>query len=72
MRPTEQMEFVFPSRHAAQAFDDWFWHQCNRPADDLTRNRVTISIITHAERIAAIQRAKALNGLLVHEDIQPH
>ena len=72
MRPTEQLAFVFPSDRIVGTFQDWFWHQCRRPADKLTRNCVTVSVFSHGDRIAAIERAAALNGQIVHEEIQPH
>ena len=72
MRPTEELAFVFPSSTRAKEFHDWFWHHCQRPADAVSGSTVKVSVVSHDERIAAIERASGLDGQLVQEVIQPH
>ena len=72
MGPTEELTFVFPSDQVAQAFSHWFWHHCERTADELSRNRVRVSVFSHRDRIVTIEKAAGLNGQLVDEQVQPH
>ncbi len=72
MRLTEELEFVFPRDRGARRFDDRVWHRRRRPADPVARNRARLAVLSHADRIAVIERALELNGQLLRERFAPH
>lgn len=66
MKPTEQIEILFPSNPAARDFSHWYWRNYGRAVSDLTNERVIVLARSREEEKETLAKAKEMDGQRVN------